>query len=370
MTEVLHCRPIYGVLAAHCVLLSCLLSSCTKPEPKASAKASPGNATQSQTTRSAAPAPEPASLRPAAPAGDQTEVLMHNVILNERPGFQLRVRWLRGQLHPTHPDIIPSFDDPKSFVLDIQNGVVATKLSEISGVLNGGVLKGSPLEHVSLAAQGTQLKLNGTLHKGVPLPIEMISDVGTTSDGRIRLHIAKLRVLKLPVKGLMKSFHLSAGDMIGAQGTTSVQVSGDDIYLNPEQLLPAPAIHGKLTNVHVGKDTGELVCVFGEAHPEVARTKEWRNFIRLRGGTVNFGKLTMTQADLFLIDASDDDWFSFDLTRYEEQLVNSRIQMTPQAGLHIFMPDIEKIPSTAANHRIDVEWMKNRNLPPPPGIAE
>jgi len=371
MTELLHWRSNYVVLAAHCVLLSCLLSSCTKSSPKVPAKASPGNPTQSQATTSGVPpALEPTGARRPASAGNQTEVLMHNVILNERPGLQLRVRWLRGQMHPTHSGTIPSFDDPKSFVLDIQDGVVATRLSQIGALLNSGVLKDSPLQHVSLAAQGAQLKVNGTLHKGVPLPIEMISDIGTSSDGRIRMHIAKLRVLKLPVKGLMQSFHVSAGDLMGAKGASNVQVEGDDIYLNPEQLLPAPAIQGKLTKVHIGKDTGDLVCVFGEARPEVVRVKEWRNFIRLRGGTVNFGKLTMNETDLFLIDASDDAWFSFDLTRYEEQLVNGRIQMTPEAGLHIFMPDIEKIPSTAANRRINVEWMKNRNIPPPAGVAE
>jgi hypothetical protein len=77
----------------------------------------------------------------------------------------------------------------------------------------------------------------------------------------------------------------------------------------------------------------------------------------------------MKHTDLFLIDSSQDEWFDFDLTRYQEQLVNSRIQMTPQAGLHIFMPDIQKIPSTASNRAINLQWMKNRNLPPPAEVT-
>lgn len=98
--------------------------------------------------------------------------------------------------------------------------------------------------------------------------------------------------------------------------------------------------------------------------------KQWRNFIRIEGGAINMGKLTMTQADIFLIDASDDQWFDFDLTRYQEQLVNGHIEMTPQAGLRIFMPDIEKIPPTEANRSINLEWMKNRNIPPPPSVTQ
>lgn len=291
---------------------------------------------------------------------------MHNVILNEPPGLKLRVRWLRGQMSPTSRRVIPSFDDPNSFVLDIQNGVIALQLADVATVLNMGMLKESSLKNVSLGVQGKQLKLTGTLHKGVPLPIEMISDLSATPDGRIHLHVTKLRVLKLPVTGLLKSLNVKLGDLVNSKGSTGIQLSGeDDIYLNPEQILPAPHIRGKLTDVHIGDKTGDFINVFGVARPEVIKVKQWRNFIRLRGGTVNFGKLTMSQADLFLIDNSDDEWFNFDLMRYQEQLVNGRIQMTPQAGLRIFMPDINKIPPNEANRAISLQWLKNRNLPPP-----
>ncbi len=347
-----------------------LLLSCSTPRREATSGPSQGNvATDMKSGTSAASPPASQTFQNTVPAGPETKVLMHNVILNERPGLQLRVRWLRGEMHPTRPGIVASFDEPNSFVLAVEAGVVATSLADISGLLNGGLLQGLPLENVSLAAEGTRLKLNGTLHKGVPLPIEMVSDIAASPDGRIQLHTVKLRVLKLPVKALLQSFHVNVGDLVGAKGAANVQVSGDDIYLDAEQILPAPAIHGKLTDVHIGNKTGDLVAVFGNARPEVIKVKQWRNFIRLRGGTVNLGKLTMVQTDIFLIDASDDEWFSFDLTRYQEQLVNGRIQMTPEAGLRIFMPDIEKVRPTAANRRINVEWMKNRNIPPPEEVA-
>ncbi|HUI82791.1 MAG TPA: hypothetical protein VL240_01125 [Candidatus Binatia bacterium] len=355
---------------AAAIVAAALFASCTKPgQIPAEAASQPHIAPVAVTAvgRSSPPTSSPAD-GPAT--GPQTKVLMHNVILNERPGFQLRVRWLRGEMRPTHPGITPSFDEPNSFVLDVEAGVVATNLSEISGILNGGLLKGTPLTNISLRDQGTQLKLNGTLHKGIPLPIEMISDVAAAPDGRIRLHVTKMRVLKLPVKGLLQSFHVKVGDLVGANGAEGVQVTNDDIFINPERILPAPAIHGRLTDAHLGSRTGDLITVFGDARPEANQVKQWRNFIRLYGGRLNLGRLTMGPADLFLIDASGDEWFGFDLTRYQEQLVNGRIQMTPQAGLLIFMPDIDKVPRTAANRRINVEWMKNRNIPPPAGVAE
>jgi hypothetical protein len=293
---------------------------------------------------------------------------MHNVILNESPGLKLRVRWLRGQMHPTRAGIVPSFDEPGSFSLDIEAGAMGMNLADLTGALNGGLLKGSPLEKVSLKPYGREIKVNGTLHKGVPLPFEMISDVSAAPDGRIRLHIAKLRVLKLPVKGILGAFHLKAGDLVDPKGAKGVEAAGDDIYFDPEQILPEPRQRGKLTDVHFAPQTGDIVEIYGAARPEVVAVKEWRNFIQLSGGTLEFGKLTMHNVDIVMIDISKDDWFRFDLSAYQAQMVNGYTRMTPQAGLQIFMPDIDRIPQNKANKDIGIQWMKNRNLPPPADV--
>lgn len=352
-------RRLFLLLFLPFVLLGC--RSKTQPQPSTSLQGS-------RTAASSAESAVDSSLVPAAAdaASAKTMVLMHNVILNEPPGLNLRIRWLRGEMSPTRRGVVPSLDDPNSFVLDVQDGAIAVKLTDVAKILNTGMLKDSSLKNVSLSAQGKQLRLNGTAHKGVPLPVEMISDLSATPDGRIHLHVVKLHVLKLPVKNLLKSLDIKLDDLLNAKGATGIQIAGDDdIYLQPDQFLPAPHVRGKLTDVHIGNKSGDLISVFGAARPEVIKVKEWRNFIRLRGGTVNLGKLTMSQTDLFLIDDSDDDWFNFDLAHYQEQLVNGRIQMTPQAGLRIFMPDINKIPPNAANRAINLQWMKNRNIPPP-----
>jgi hypothetical protein len=97
----------------------------------------------------------------------------------------------------------------------------------------------------------------------------------------------------------------------------------------------------------------------------VERVEQWRNFLRLSGGTIDFGKLTMHQVDLIMIDISKDPWFDLDLANYQEQLVNGYTRMTPQAGLQIFMPDRREIKH---NQSVSIEWYKNRNTPPPSNI--
>ena len=101
----------------------------------------------------------------------------------------------------------------------------------------------------------------------------------------------------------------------------------------------------------------------------MARVEQWRNFLRLEDGTIDFGKLTMHHVDLIMVDVSDDAWFDLDLNNYQRQLVNGYTRMTPQAGLQIFMPDLDTLPKTKTNQNIGMEWLKHRNMPPPPDIT-
>ncbi len=293
---------------------------------------------------------------------------MHNVMLNENAGLKLRVRWLRGKMLPTSPGVVPSFDQPSSFMLNIEAGIVGISFDDLNHALNNGMLKKSRLENVTVSpVSRQQIKMTATLHKGVPLPIEMTSDLEAAPDGRIVMHVRKMRVLKMPIKGLLDALHFTAGDLVDPKGAAGVEVSRDDIYFDPEQILPPPRKRGKLTDVHIGK-RGDIVEVYGEAHPEVQQVREWRNFIDLQGGALSFGKLTMEHVDLVMIDISNDEWFKFDLPHYQDQLVYGYTRMTPQAGLRIFMPDMDRIPRGDATRSIGLQWMKNRNLPPPPGL--
>ncbi|HVO62294.1 MAG TPA: hypothetical protein VMT53_15260 [Terriglobales bacterium] len=324
------------------------------------------DANPKSTSVSEALAAAPASSAQTNTADSSTEVLMHNVVLNDGPTLKLYVRWLRGWMRPTRSGITPSFDDPKSFALDISTGVVKVNLSDVAAALNSGMLQGSPLSKVSLAPSGKQLKVNGTVHKILPLPFEMVGDLGATPDGRIVMHVASFRVLKIPLKGILKVFDVKAGDLVGPKGAKGVQAAGNDIYFDPEQILPDPQKRGKLTDVHL--KNADIVAVYGVARPEVVNHREWRNFIRLRGGSLDFGKLTMHKVDLVMIDVSDDEWFKFDLDHYQEQLVNGYSRMTPQAGLQIFMPDIDRIPHNRATQNISLEWARNRKIAPPPDV--
>jgi hypothetical protein len=313
----------------------------------------------------------PVTALPSTPSGNnhpelsQTRIHAHNLLLRKGPNFHVYVRWLDGQLARTRRGVNPSFDDPDSFYLDVHTGVLRANIGDIGKFLNAG-LTDSPLRNVNLLADGDQLKLTGTVRKIVPLPVQLIGEISATADNRIRVHVTKLEVLRVPVKGLLGAFKVSLADLF-KQRIDGVEITGNDLFFDTQKLLPAPRIRGTLTKVHIVSP--DLEEVFGNASTDVERVELWRNFLSLNGGAINFGKLTMNNVDLIMIDISKDPWFDLDLVNYQAQLTGGYTRVTPQLGLQLFMPDLRDVQPAKATQDTSIEWFKNRNIPPPPQIT-
>ena len=287
-------------------------------------------------------------------------------MLRRGPNFRIYVRWLRGNMVRTRPDVNPTFDDTETFFLEIKSGVVRANIGDIGTFLNAGGVADSPLKNIQLRADGENIKLKGSLKKLISLPVEMLGSVSAASDNRIQVHVEKLSVLKIPVTGLLRGLHITASDLVGSKSIPGISVLGNDIFFDTFKLLPPPRIRGQLLKVRVVSP--DIEEVFGNAEETLTRVEEWRNFLRLRDGTIDFGKLTMHNVDLVMVDLSDDAWFDLDLNNYQNQLVNGYTRMTPQAGLQIFMPDLNNVPKSQGAQNVNLEWMKHRNLPPPPDV--
>ena len=297
-----------------------------------------------------------------------TTVYAHNLLLRKGPDFRIYIRWVRGQMLRTRKQVNPSFDDPESFVLEIQKGVIHANIGDISNYLNTSSPANAPLKNISIEPDGDQLKLRGTVHKIVALPIELIGTISTTAEDHIRFHVTKIDVLKIPLKGLLGGFHVKLADLVHGSNLPGIEISGNDILFDTQKLLPPPHIHGQLTSVRVRPP--DLEVIYGNAPNDESKLARWHNFLRLSGGTLDFGKLTMHHVDLTMIDASQDQWFDLDLVHYQAQLVNGYTRMTAQAGLEIFMPDLDeqKTKKKTASNSITLEWLKNRNLSVPEDV--
>src|SRR3981081_2100057 len=115
------------------------------------------------------------------PASAPTAVYAHNLMLRKGPDFRIYVRWLRGNMVRTRRNVNPTFDDPESFFLEVKAGVVRANIGDIGNFVNAGGIEHSPLKNITLLSDGDQIKLKGTLHKLVSLPVEMLGTVAATA---------------------------------------------------------------------------------------------------------------------------------------------------------------------------------------------
>lgn len=311
-----------------------------------------------------------AATATAASAGiAPTTVYAHNILLRKGPSFRIYIRWIRGQMLRTQRNTDPSFDDPNSFVLLINKGVIGVHLQDLANFLNSGNTNTTPLKNISIQTDGNEIELHGTVHKIIPLPVKLKGELTPLPDGRVRFHVASYSLLKVPVKGLFHLFDVKLSDFVPSNGVPGVQVSGNDILFDTQQLLPPPHIHGQITTIRTSPQ--ELTVIYGNSTDDENSLAQWHNFLRFNGGSLDFGKLTMHNADITMIDASNDPWFDLDLVNYQAQLVNGYTRMTAQAGLEIFMPDLDQMKTKpTVNQDITVEWLKDRNSTLPADVTK
>ena len=145
----------------------------------------------------------------------------------------------------------------------------------------------------------------------------------------------------------MDLFGVKIADLINTRKVKGVSADKDDLILDQEQILPPPQIRGKLSSITV--QNGQITQVFGSGKASLHFSGA-RNFMAYRGAVLRFGKLTMNDTDLVLIDEDARDPFDFYLDHYREQLVAGYTKTTPQFGLRVYMVDFNKLnkPKTQA----------------------
>jgi hypothetical protein len=62
-----------------------------------------------------------------------------------------------------------------------------------------------------------------------------------------------------------------------------------------------------------------------------------------RGNRLRFGKLTMTDVDMILIDMDPTDPFDFFLDRYKDQIAAGYSKISSNSALRIFVRDFNKL---------------------------
>jgi len=303
-------------------------------------------------SRQVPPAAEaPSSVQRASPTEASpprpVQIQMRNVRLHFDDNVAVDVRMLRGEMISLNGRP-PVFDDSRSYSIRVASAELAIDMKSLSALLNRHVFAydGSPLSDISVAAlPDGRLEQKALLHKGVPMPVAMTMTVATTPDGKLRLHVDAVKTAHVPTTGLMHLLGLHVGSLVHLQPSRGVSIDGDDIIMEAGAALPPPSIRGRVTQVQVrdgrllqtmGPEPGRALAVLTPPQPQA-------NYVYFFGSDIQFGKLTMHDADLQLVDADPSDPFDFYPARYRSQLMAGYSKNLANGGLETFMPDFNDL---------------------------
>jgi hypothetical protein len=272
------------------------------------------------------------------------EVEMRNVDLHLTPHIGVHIRHLRGRFVAVGSHQAPSLDDPRSYRITVDTGEVAVDLASLNALMSRALGEGgSNVRNVQISIDEGGLRQKGVVKRGISVPFDVKASVATAPDGRIRIRSESVKGFGLPVNPLLKAFGIEMDDLLRVEPGRGVRVEGNDLLLDPSRLLPPPAMDGKITAVRIERDM--LVQSFGsgERQPMSPRATA-KNYIYWRGGRLAFGKLTMTETDLELVDLDPRDPFDFSVDHWNEQLVAGYSKMTAERGLKAHMADYNDLP--------------------------
>ena len=272
------------------------------------------------------------------------EVDMRNVDLHITPQIELQVRHLRGRFVAVGARPGPYLDDPSSYTVAVDTGEVAVDLPSLNAIVNRALERArSNVRRVEISVDDTgQIRQKGVVKKGINVPFDMKASLGVTPDGLIRIHTESVKGFGVPVNPLLKVLRVTDRRSDSRRSWSRHPRRGQRPAARRLAASPPPGFHGQLTSVRV--DRGALIQVFGSgAARPISPTATAKNHIYWRGGQLAFGKLTMTETDLELVDEDPQDSFDFSVDRWNEQLVAGYSKTTADRGLRAHMPDFNDL---------------------------
>jgi hypothetical protein len=273
----------------------------------------------------------------------ETRVEMMNVNIHLDPVLVIHIQRLEGKLVRTNKSRPPTFDDKLSYTIAVDSAEISVNAAGMTHLMNAYIFSDpdAPLKNIKLSLEGGKVRQEGTIRKGPGIPFEMKGDVSPTPDGKIRIHATEMKAGHLPVKGLLKLFGVDMAKLINTRHTRGIRIEEDDIIFDPSQALPAPKMSGRITAVEIRGD--EIVQTFGPPNREAPKKTQASNYMYYRGGVLGFGRLTMHDTDMRLVDADPSDPFDFFPDHYAEQLVAGYSKTGVSGGLVVHMPDYSKV---------------------------
>jgi hypothetical protein len=280
-----------------------------------------------------------------------TRFAVRNVNFHIDDTLVLEIREVQGTLASRVPGVPPTFDDKNSLLMYVDAGEAAMSTTAMSDLMNRYVFHypGAPLSDIKISTESSLIKQEAIMHKGIAVPTEMRGTLAAMPDGRVRFRPITIKASGIPSTTLLDLLGIEVQDLIQTKTDHGVEIVGDDLLMDLSIMVPAPKMQVRVTEIWVEGD--RIVQRFGPRSSVPAKCEaalrpadpQATNYMFYRGGTVSFGKLTMRDTDLQLVDADPTDPSDFFLDHYHDQLVAGYTKNLLDRGLLAIVPDYYRL---------------------------
>ncbi len=322
--------------------LAASVASCSGPTTPAEAAGTMGADTVARRAPDTAAAPEAAPI-----------LTMRNVQFRFTKDLAVGIDRIQAAMRPVAPADVVSFDDPASFELDVSGASVRLTLAQVQVLMNERIFAypNANVRNLTLEANGKSLVIHGTLTKGATIPFTMEGEPSVREGRWLAVDAKEVKIGPVGVTGLLAALHISLSAMINVPANGQLRVQGNTILIDVLSVLPPPRIKATIASLDccamgMGLQLGSAAAASDSAlRAIVPSAMASPNFLAIRHGRIRFGKLTMVDSDLDLVDADARDPFDFYLRDYQCQLAAGVAHATLQFGWRVRMPDFDKLSS-------------------------
>jgi hypothetical protein len=236
------------------------------------------------------------------------------------------------------------FDDPSSFVLTLQQSSVMVRPEVLQGMMNESIFNypGSKLRDlkVKLVQEDNDypIEITGKMRMGIWITFQMLSHLSVDQKtNTLVMDADRVKVLGfLPATQMiqMPPFHLEK--LITMPPNQSMIVTGNRIMVKPFGLFPPPRVNGTLASV---KTDANGIRLNFTGRPIDAPKSTARNYVYLRHGSAQFGNFRTLDTDILIVDRNQSTPFSFSVTRYNDLIPKSDIEVHDTKSVKVAMPD-------------------------------
>jgi hypothetical protein len=292
--------------------------------------------------------PSPAEKELASLPEGRSRIWAKNLHLYYDDGVVLKIRDMVADMR-VHDSGYPLMPDRKdSYSIVIHQGVIRLPAASLEALLNRHVLHKSdlPLYDARVSFSGDRLFLHAKLRwrLNLPIPIVLECQLLPIEDGRIVLHVERLRAAEIGLGGLLGLLNMNLETLMpsSGEGAAGMTVRDNRIYIDSIAILPEPRSEGRPTEVRL--ERGELVLMYDPDHeldpPPPLIDPQAPCYVLGVGHDLLIGKMLMKDAYYQVVSRDGTTHLDFALEGYRQQLAAGNSTLSNDGAVLVRLPNL------------------------------